>query len=320
MRGSDEGADRRDRSCRARGPSRRPGFGLATPTFVVVSSMIGTERPNDLGLYGILYRQQPDHAGPVGAGGRRRDLRGAVAGRTVGGPAPLGGRLRLPLRGLRASGGVPLGVGLVPDRLRRPDRSHVLGGGEVCPRPGSARPADRRPGPAAARQHRHRGAGRRPLPRPQGDRTRPGGHDGRQVRHPGGDRRGGAGRRLGPLGEPARGVAADPGPAGLLGLVARLHLLRLYRLERGLLPGGRDRAAAATSPRRDPPRHGARHGPLPRPEHGVCPRRVARRPEADRRRPGQQTGARRPRPDRPDHGPGHGPAACPTPCRSRSAC
>src|SRR3954470_20648866 len=79
-------------------------------------------RPDDVGVHGLFRRQQPVDAGPLGGRRGARAVRGAYAVRAVGRAAALGGRLRLPPRGVRPAGGLPDGLGLVLDRLRRAAR------------------------------------------------------------------------------------------------------------------------------------------------------------------------------------------------------
>ena len=79
------------------------------------------------------------------------------------------------------------------------------------------------------------------------------------------------GGRLGSVGEPRRPTADVLEPARHHGLVAGLHLVRLHRLERGVVPGRRGRPPAGADAPRDPAGHGPGAGPLPGPEHWPTP-------------------------------------------------
>ena len=91
--------------------------------------------PDDLGYTVALVGSNQLMLGLWVVGGSDRGLRRPDARRALGGPAAYGGRLRLSVRGLRAAGGIPLGLGLVPDRLLRPVRGVRVRVGQVSSGP-----------------------------------------------------------------------------------------------------------------------------------------------------------------------------------------
>src|SRR3954470_21115637 len=114
-----------------RAPAGAPRFGLATATFVVVSSMIGTGVLTTSGftVYFVGSNQLMLALWVVGG---VLALCGALTLCELSAALPRsGGRLRLPLRGVRPAGGLPVGLGLVRDRLRRADRGRDASRGEI---------------------------------------------------------------------------------------------------------------------------------------------------------------------------------------------
>ena len=112
----------------------------------------------------------------------------------------------------------------------------------------------------------------------------------------------GPGGRVASFGQPVRRPARRRRPCGDDDVLARLHLLRLHGLERGVLPRGRDSQSPEGPPAGDPPGHRTGHGALPGPERRLRPGALRGRCPRHGGRAGESTGARRGRPDRRDRG------------------
>ena len=214
----------------------------------------------------------------------------------------IGRRLRLPVRGVRPAGGVPLGLGLVPDRLRRADRGLGVGLGEVSPRAAPSRRADRRDRPAGA-GHRRRSS---PSPRSTASGRR------RTVRVQGGMTVvklailavlavAGLAAGWGRLGEP-RATGRRSLASSLVTMASSLVYISYAYTgwnAASYLAGEVDRPAAAAAPG-DPARDGPGARALPGSERRLRP--GASRPprSGGSSRPREHPGCRRRRADRPD--------------------
>ena len=127
--------------------------------------------PDHLGAHGPEARAATSSCSALWVVGGLVALCGALTpGRTLGGAAAIGRRIRHLPRGLRAAPGLPGGLGLVPVRLLGPDRRGGLGRVELPAGPSGAR---RRPTAVARPGSGHRrdpGASPRSTPRAEGGR------------------------------------------------------------------------------------------------------------------------------------------------------
>ena len=158
-------------------PPEGPRFGLATATFVVVSSMIGTGVLTTSGFTVYFVGSNQLMLALWVVGGVLALCGAPDAVRALRRTAALRRRLRLPVRSVRPARGFLVGLGLVSDRLRRADRGFGFRGGEI---PTGSASAGRRSGGDCAAGCSLRGdrrAGRGSLPGPRLDHPGAGRHD-----------------------------------------------------------------------------------------------------------------------------------------------
>ena len=268
------------------------GFGMATTTFVVVSSMVGAGVLTTSGYTVKAVGSNEADALAVGRGRGGRPVRGVEPGRGLGGLAGDGGRLRLPVRGVWPPGGLPVGLGLVPDRLRRADRRDLARLGQVSDDAVGAGRIDGEARPAGAGHGGDPAPGGGPQLGARADDPRAGGDhapENRRAGRPDGRR---PGRRVGSPGQPDRPPADRLGDGEGDGLLVGVYLICLHRLERGGLPGGRGRRPRPPPASRDAPGHGRGGRPVPGIERGLRPGPAGGGSRADRRRPGRSPRSR----------------------------
>ena len=97
-------------------------YGLALATFVVISSMVGVGVLTTSGYTVAAVGSNQLMLGLWLLGGIVALCGAMTVAELAAAHARVGGRLRLPARGVRPGGGVLVGVGFVPDRLRGADR------------------------------------------------------------------------------------------------------------------------------------------------------------------------------------------------------
>ena len=261
-------------------PPEGPRFGLATATFVVVSSMIGTGVLTTSGFTVYFVGSNQLMLALWVVGGVVALCGALTLCRAVGRPAAVRGRLRLPVRGVRPAGGLPVGLGLVPDRLRRADRGLGVGLGEVPAGPAAAggTPSAAVAQPAVASVAILALAVVHCLgPRPRRSGSQ-GGMTAAEDRHPRPCWPSPAWRPAGATGRTSPTARRSTSSLLVTMVSSLVYISYAYTgwNAASYLAGEVEQPAAATAPG-DPAGDGPGAGPLPGPEHGLCPGPVGRR-------------------------------------------